>query len=198
MSAASSKSGPPRTSYYVDDAYYAALAADFADWQRDELAVSDPALRDRCQALLYREARLLDEGRFEDWLALYAPECLYWVPATPHGGDPRREVAIAFDDRRRLEDRVYRLRTGYAWSQVPPSRTVRLVGNVEAFRTATDATYMVRSTLVINEFRAGEARRLAGWCGHRLAERQGRWQILVKQVNLIDCDQHLHNPSVVF
>jgi benzoate/toluate 1,2-dioxygenase beta subunit len=198
MPATAPKGDPSRTSYYVDDAFYGALVADFTDWQRDELEVTNPAIRDRCQALLYREARLLDEGRFEDWLGLYAPECLYWVPATPHGGDPRREVAIALDDRRRLEDRVYRLRTGYAWSQVPPSRTVRLVGNVEGFRTGAAGTYMVRSTLVINEFRAGEARRLAGWCGHRLAERDGGWQILVKQVNLIDCDQPLHNPSVVF
>jgi benzoate/toluate 1,2-dioxygenase beta subunit len=198
MPATAPEGDPSRTSYYVDDAFYGALVADFADWQRDELEVTNPTIRDRCQALLYREARLLDEGRFEDWLGLYAPECLYWVPATPHAGDPRREVAIALDDRRRLEDRVYRVRTGYAWSQVPPSRTVRLVANVEVFRTGVDSTYMVRSTLVITEFRAGDTRRMAGWCGHRLAERDGRWRILVKQVNLIDCDQHLHNPSLVF
>ena len=42
-----------------------------------------------------------------------------------------------FDDRRRLEDRVYRLRTGFAWSQAPASRTVRLITNVEVFATAT-------------------------------------------------------------
>jgi hypothetical protein len=56
---------------------------------------------------------------------------------------------------------------------------------------------MVRSTFVITEFRAGETRRLAGWCGHRLAQQDDRWLILVKQVNLLDCDQHLHNPSVL-
>jgi hypothetical protein len=43
----------------------------------------------------------------------------------------------------------------------------------------------------------GDTRRLAGWSGHRLTELDGRWRILVKQVNLIDCDQHLHNPSVI-
>jgi len=187
---------PSRVSYYVDDEFYRALVADFSDWQRDECEVTNPAVRDRCQALLYREARLLDQGQLEQWLALYAPECLYWVPATPAGGDPRKEVAIAFDDRQRLEDRVYRLRTGYAWSQVPPSRTARLIANVEVYRAAS-ATYMVRSTFVVNEFRAGGTRRLAGWYGHRLAEREGRWRILVKQVNLIDCDQNLRNPSII-
>jgi benzoate/toluate 1,2-dioxygenase beta subunit len=187
---------PSRSSYYVDDDFYRALVADFSDWQRDEREVADPAVRDRCAALLYREARLLDQGEFDRWLALYAPECLYWVPATPGGGDPRRAVAVAFDDRRRLEDRVYRQRTGYAWSQVPPSRTARLVANIEVFSAAPN-TYMARSTFVINEFRAGESRRLAGWYGHRLAQRDGRWQILVKQVNLIDCDQNLRNPSIL-
>jgi len=188
---------PSRVSLYVDDEFYRALVANFSDWQRDEREVTNPAIRDRCQALLYQEARLLDQGQFEKWLTLYTPECLYWVTATPEKGDPRKEVAIAFDDRRRLEDRVYRLRTGYAWSQVPPSRTTRLISNVEVFRADQQATYMVRSTFVINEFRAGETRRLAGWSGHRLAQHDGRWQILVKQINLLDCDQNLRNPSVI-
>jgi benzoate/toluate 1,2-dioxygenase beta subunit len=188
---------PSRVSYYVDDEFYRALVADFSGWQRDEREVANPAVRDRCQALLHREARLLDEAQFEQWLNLYAPECLYWVPATVGGGDPRKEVAVAFDDRRRLEDRVYRLRTGYAWSQVPASRTARLISNVEVFSAVAPATYMVRSTFVVNEFRAGATRRFAGWYGHRLAARDGRWCILVKQVNLIDCDQNLRNPSVI-
>ena len=85
-----------------------------------------------------REARLLDQLRYEDWLAMYAAECIYWVPSTPNAGDPRREISVMFDDRRRLEDRVYRLRTGFAWSQAPASRTVRLITNVEVFSTARD------------------------------------------------------------
>jgi benzoate/toluate 1,2-dioxygenase beta subunit len=187
---------PARESWYVGDAFYRDLAAAFADWAREDLAVADPALRDRCAQLLFREARLLDERKFEDWLTLFAPECLYWVPGTP-GGDPRKEVAVCFDDRRGLEGRVYRLRTGYAWSQVPASRTARVVGNVEVFRTPAPATLMVRSTLHLSEFRAGDTRLLSGWCCHRLAAEAGGWRILVKQVNLVDCDQALRNPSVL-
>ena len=137
----------------------------------------------------------LDEARFDEWLALYAPECLYWVPATPAGGDPRREVAISFDDRRRMEDRIYRLRTGYAWSQAPKSRTVRMVSNVEVF--AAGAARMVRSNLLISEFRPDGVRFLSGFCAHRFVEQDGRWLIAVRQVNLIDCDQNLRNPSIV-
>lgn len=184
---------PQRSSWYLDDAYYASLVGWFRDWQRDERLIADCAERDRYRALLEREARLLDQARYDDWLAMFAPECIYWAPSTPGAADPRREVAIFFDDRRRMEDRVYRLGSAYAWSQSPPSRTVRLVANVEVFATDEPAVRMVRSNFVTSELRAGEARLWSGWCGYRIVQER----IVVKQVNLIDCDRNLRNPSVV-
>ena len=130
---------PSLSSYYVTEAFYQQLVESFTDWQRDELAVDDAAERDRFRMLVEREARLLDQLDFDEWLAMYAPECIYWVPGTPDAGDPRREIAISFDDRRRMEDRIYRLRTGYAWSQAPKSRTVRMISNVEVFAARAGA-----------------------------------------------------------
>ena len=176
---------------YVDDQFYSELVLAFKDWDRPELEIKDPKIRDECRALLEREARLLDQARFEDWLALFAHDCIVWVPAAQTAGDPRREVAIYFDDRRRLEDRIFRLRTGKAWSQVPASRTVRMVSNVEVFKAGE--RLMVRSNLLMTEYRAGETRTIAAWCAHRLAG--GR--IEAKQINLIDRDQSLRNPSVL-
>ena len=178
---------------YVDEAFYEELVRGFSRWP--DLEDADPALREPCRALLHREARLLDQGRFEDWLALYSEACIYWVPGTP-GGDPRREVAVAFDDRRRLEDRIYRLRTGHAWSQWPASRTVRIVSNVEVFPGLADGL-MVRSNFLTTDWRAGETRFWSGWCGHRLRRRQDRLEIEVRQVNLVDCDPNLRNPSLI-
>jgi benzoate/toluate 1,2-dioxygenase beta subunit len=176
---------------YVDDGFYADIVKAFADWQRPELEISDVATRDECRALLEREARLLDDGRFEEWLGLYSKHCVLWVPASERPGDPRREVTIFFDDRQRLEDRIFRLRTGKAWSQVPPSRTVRMVSNVEVFRAGEKL--MVRSNLLLIEFRAGETRSLAAWCAHRLAH----GKIDAKQINLLERDQSLRNPSIL-
>src|SRR6516165_11354464 len=171
------KHDPSVSSYYVNDALYQELVDSFSDWQRDELAIEDTAERGLFRALIEREARLLDQLRYDDWLALYTPECVYWVPSTPNAGDPRREIAIMFDDRRRLEDRVYRLRTGFAWSQAPASRTVRLIGNVEAFATAAEAVRMLRSNFLISEFWGDETRVLTGWAGHRVVRDGAGWII---------------------
>lgn len=185
------------TSRYVTDSFYEDLVAAFTGWQRDADLVRDPGSRDEIAALLAREARLLDNHAYEEWLAMYADKCVYWVPATPEAGDPRREVAVMFDDRRRLEDRVYRLKTGAAWSQVPRSRTVHAVSNVEVFARGDEGPLMARSNLLVTEFRAGDTRALAGWCGHRLQRTAKGWEILVKQVNLLECDQNLRNPSII-
>ena len=133
MNAPTLPQDPSRSSYYVTDALYRELIENFSGWQDDAGAITDVAVRDEFRRLLEREARFLDQLRYDDWLSMYAAECVYWVPSTPKAGDPRREIAIMFDDRRRLEDRIYRMRTGFAWSQAPASRTVRLVTNVEIF-----------------------------------------------------------------
>jgi benzoate/toluate 1,2-dioxygenase beta subunit len=188
---------PSRSSHYVNDALYRDLVANFSDWQDDARAVTDPGVRDEFRRLLEREARLLDQLRYEDWLKMYAAECIYWVPSTPSAGDPRREISVMFDDRRRLEDRVYRLRTGFAWSQAPASRTVRMISNAEVFATARDDTRMLRSNFLISEFWGDETRVLTGWAGHRVVRDGTQWIIQAKQVNLIDCDQCIRNPSII-
>lgn len=192
---------PSRTSHYVNDALYTRIMAEFNGWQRDEAAIADLPIRDHARQLIEREARLLDGHDYERWLAMFASECIYWVPSTvpgtPERGDPRREISMMFDDRRRMEDRIYRLRTGYAWSQAPRSRTVRLVSNVEVFATDTPGTRMVRSNFLISEFWGDETRILTGWAGHRITQHTGRWLIEAKQINLIDADQCLRNMSII-
>ncbi len=187
---------PSKTSHYIGNEYYAALVENFTDWQLDEREVSDLALRDSCRRFIEKEARLLETDQHDAWLTLFAPECLYWVPASVGGGDPRKEVAVAFDDRRRLEDRVFRLQNEYAWSQQPVSRTSRLVSNVSVFSVDDPKIVMVRSNFLISEFQAGDRRVYTGWSAHRLRDTSDSWEILVKQVNLIDCDQNLRNPSI--
>ena len=53
-----------------------------------------------------------------------------------------------------------------------------------------------RSTFLGTEFHAGDYRSWAGWTGHRLRRNGDGWEFLVKQVNLINYDQNLRNPSI--
>ena len=107
------------------------------------------------------------------------------MPVTAGGGNPRHEVSHAFDDRRRLTDRVYWLRTGLAFSQIPASRTRRVIGNVETTTDLESAATLIRSNFVVHEFRAGVTKTYAGWYGHVLVDSR----IRLKQVNLLDSDQ---------
>lgn len=186
-----------RYSFYLDDDYYAELLEQAAAWHQPGVVVDEPQVWQRAHDLLLREAWLLDEGRLGEWLELFSSECLYWVPATPGGGDPRREVSIAFDDRRRLEDRVHWLNTGVVWSQLPPSRTRRQVTNVEVLRGHRDDELRVRSNFAVFEIRAGSQRVIPGWYGHILQHTSDGLRIKVKQINLLDSDQAHRNLTIL-
>ena len=85
-----------------------------------------------------REAWMLDERRFREWLDLFTDDVFYFMPRrlNVHRHEAEREltpvgdVAIFEDDKTYLTMRVERLETGMAWGEDPPSRTRHLVGNL--------------------------------------------------------------------
>ena len=87
-----------------------------------------------------REAWLLDERRFREWLDIFTDDVLYFMPRRKNvlrrelhrEVTPLGDLAILEEDRRYLEMRVARLETGMAWAEDPPSRTRHLIGNLEA------------------------------------------------------------------
>jgi 3-phenylpropionate/cinnamic acid dioxygenase small subunit len=87
-----------------------------------------------------REAWLLDERKFDDWLDLFTDDLLYFMPRRKNvlrrelhrEVTPLGDLAILEEDKRYLEMRVARLATGMAWAEDPPSRTRHLIGNLEA------------------------------------------------------------------
>jgi 3-phenylpropionate/cinnamic acid dioxygenase small subunit len=163
---------------------------------RDRVQPPDPALRTAAEAVLFVEARLLDERRYQEWVDLFADDGVYWVPIHPEVGDPRQQVSLACDDRRRLQDRIARLDTGWAHSQLPASRTVRAVTNVEAWR-GDDDSMEIRSNLVVHEFRRGRHQTFAGRQEHAIVEVDGVPRITRKVVHLIDADFAVGNVSFV-
>lgn len=95
-------------------------------------------------AFLYREARLLDDRRFDDWLACYAPDVEFWMPAWSDDDelttDPHSQISlIYYADRHGLEDRVFRLKTERSSASMPEARTAHFISNVELLETREGA-----------------------------------------------------------
>jgi benzoate/toluate 1,2-dioxygenase beta subunit len=146
---------------------------------------------DRCERFLLHEARLLDEAKFDDWLALFTPDGWYWVPSAPDQDNPHDTVSLIYDDRRLLETRVRRLASPRIYSQEPRSRTSRMIGNVSIEERGLDAC-TVRSKFVTIEYRRETQRLFAGTAFHRLVRADdGAILIASKRVDLVNCDAPL-------
>jgi 3-phenylpropionate/cinnamic acid dioxygenase small subunit len=158
--------------------------------------------RQQAEDVLYHEARLLDERRFEDWLELFTADGLYWLPMDD-GVDPALEPSILFADANERALRVYQILHQPHYAQLPPSRTARVVANIEVAPAERDDEVVVYGTLVIHELRGGDhfqlglgdQRALAGRCEYRLRHDEGIWRIALKKVMLVDRDLPFHNLS---
>lgn len=175
--------------------FYSELADDAAF--SNDLLPGDGALSAEIASLLHFEARLLDEKRYREWLDLLTESCVYWIPINPDGGDPRAEWSLTLDDRRRIEDRVRWLSTGDVHGQRPPSRTRRLLTNVEGWAVSPDQR-RARSNFVLFEHRLGQTRQFVGGYEHRLRLGPDGWRIDAKRVMLIDSDAAQANVTFVF
>lgn len=187
---------PP--SFHVDDAFYrwlAEVSADLAAPDADAENPADAIPRAGIERLLTLEARLLDQHAYDAWLALYVPECAYWIPSSQPARDPRQEITLEFHDRRRLLDRIARLGTGLAYSQVPASRTARQLSGLEVWAGPGGDEWHARCNFLIAESRAGRSRLLAGWYGFVVRRTDGALKLALKQVNLLDPDEPQGNNS---
>ena len=145
---------------------------------------------ERIHAFLVREARLMDEGRYAEWLAL-GVRCLYWVPCNADDIDPATQVSIIYDDRERLGERVERLLSGSVLAQDPLPRMRRVVSNVE-IEAADGDEITVASNFVLVFARLSEQQLWAGRTIHRLRrDAGGALQIRSKKVLLVNNDQEM-------
>src|SRR2546429_7745161 len=109
-------------------------------------------LRSEMEQFLYREARLLDSGRFYEWLGLFTDDATYWIPLQADQTDPLATSSIVYDDRRLLEVRIRQFQHPRAHARMPAPRTVHQVSNVQVVQAEGDSL-RVGSTLVLLEYR---------------------------------------------
>lgn len=168
------------------------------------------------EQFLYREARLLDERRFHDWLALFTDDVTYrmmarsnryprsskaiaGVDAAHHAADEMDELGLFDEDIRTLTARVARLDTGMAWAEDPPSRTRHLITNVELAPDASDVALTAHSNFIVYRSR-GETEQdfYVGARTDRLRRLDGAWKIADRRMVL---DQNVltsKNLSIFF
>ena len=152
------------------------------------------------QEFIEREAGLLDEQRFDQWLELFADDGYYWVPARAGQESPLTHVSLFYDDKPTLKIRVERLKHPQLHSQTPRSKTVRLVSNFKLLPPEDGKPERcVTSKFVMLEDRPGAERRLfGGLYTHRLRATPGGLKIVSKRVDLTNCDQFFSSLTQPF
>jgi 3-phenylpropionate/cinnamic acid dioxygenase small subunit len=153
-------------------------------------AADDIELRSEIEQFLFHEARLLDQGRLDEWLGLYTDDATYWVPLQADQADPLTTSAIVYDDRRLLEVRVRQFQHPRAHARVPAPRTVHQVGNVRVVE-AEGHDVRVGSTLVLVEYRRERQRVWGALVEHRLRRTAEGLRIAAKRVDLVNSEAEL-------
>jgi len=148
--------------------------------------------RQQVEQFIYYEADLMDEHRYDEWLALWTDDALYWVPSGRDDIDPKREISLIYDDRVRLQVRITRLKSGFAHAQEPKSRMRRVVSNIVT-QEAEDGDVVVFSNFLLTELRRGKQDTFAGRTVHRLRPDNGSFRLASKKVLLVNNDEHIDN-----
>jgi 3-phenylpropionate/cinnamic acid dioxygenase small subunit len=138
--------------------------------------------------LIY-EARLLDQRRFREWMALFTADGTYWVPAVHGQASPFYQASLFYDDRDLMETRINRLEHPRIHIQSPESHCVRMINNVIVEKADTaSGEYEISSVVLMYESHADDQRIFAGRQTHTLRSHEGELKIFQKRVDLANCD----------
>jgi len=142
----------------------------------------------RCEIeeFLYREAHLLDERRFDEWLDIFTEDVQYVMPLREYvqGDAPPAGHPIIKDDKIMLRGRVLKDATGVSHVETPHSMTCHLISNV-FFDTLPTGELHVFSNFVVRQAR--KLRDEAWWVGRRkdlFRKIDGHWKIARREVYL--------------
>ena len=146
-----------------------------------------PEVLDQLRDFVFLEARLLDAGGFEAWVDLFAEDGVYWVPAEPGQAVPQGSLSLFHETKPLLHLRARRLMHPQTHIQAPPVRTHHHLGNIGG-EDLGDDMYLLRSMLLMVEWRNGEQRLFSAACEHRLRRTPVGLRIVLKRVELVNCD----------
>lgn len=155
------------------------------------------------EQFLYREARLLDERRFGEWIELFTEDARYVMPVrlNREDGAAWESRSKSFDDTRQtLAIRVNRLSTEYAWAEQPPSRVRHFITNLITETTPEPRELIARCNELIYRSRGDvtDVNIISAQRIDRVRRTDAGWKIAHRWVALDQSTLSTHNLSMFF
>ena len=144
---------------------------------------------------ILKEARLIDEKRFDEWYELFTEDAHYWVPLAPGQTDPLGHNSLAYEDKLLLKLRIERLRQPTAFSQKPASRCLHVMQTPEVEKSdPARGEFLTRTPFLYTETRGDDSQRYAATAWHTLVQSNQGLKIRLKRVDILNADAAL--PSI--
>jgi benzoate/toluate 1,2-dioxygenase beta subunit len=147
------------------------------------------------ERFIFREARLADENRYDEWEALWTDDGIYWVPFGSDDSDPEQQMSVIYDNRSRIATRIKQFKTGKRHSATPLPRVRRIVSNIELLEER-DGELEAGANFVAYESRERGITLWAGRAQYRLRrDTDDELRMAAKHVFLINNDRPLDTLS---
>ena len=154
--------------------------------------------KDEIIDFIYDEARMLDEGRYDAWLALWLPDGHYWMPLDYKQSDPHLVTSLLYEDNFMLKLRVERLNGARTFSQKPKSRCHHVIQRPFVDLLDNEAgLYRTNTSMHYVETRLDDQFLLALTATHDLRRVDGALRIANKRVDLLNSDAAFGNIQLL-
>ena len=156
--------------------------------ESDPFAVADVSVETQLavERFLYRQAEILDEKQWDDWLGLFTKDGHYWMPAREDQTDGDGVPNIFWENNDIMKMRVRRNTHPHAHSQAPENRLCHVVSNVIIEDEASNGDIVVRSRFHCAEYLRYEVRQFTGKYRHLLVKDSGSYKIALQRVDLVN------------
>lgn len=147
---------------------------------------------------VYDEVRMLDEGRYDDWLNLWTEDGIYWMPLDWKQKDEINETSLMYEDQFMLRLRVERLTGARTFSQKPKSRCHHVIQRPYVDKIDNDAgAFLVTTQMHYVETRLDDQFLLALTAQHELVLKDEALKIARKRVDILNCDAAFGNIQLL-
>jgi len=146
-------------------------------------------LQTAVEQFLYRQAEILDDKHWDEWLDLFTTDGRYWMPASEEQTTGDGMANVFYEDLDLMKVRIKRVNHPRAWSQKPPHKHCHLVSNVVIEKhDPASGDIVVRSRFHMAEFRRDNVRHFVGKYRHELKKTPNGYKIKLQRVDLVNAE----------